>query len=131
MGTKMGQIAQCVSAADEQTRHANANWGPRSVVLAIQTHSDGVRRCAGWQPDPGRARLSRPAAAQTALGRVQASYPLLSQVKLTSLRPALHLSILTAMSSDAQAQGCSSSAQRDLGRTGPAETVDSRHLSPA
>ena len=87
-----------LSAPDEQTRHADANWGPRSVVLAIQTHSDGVRRRAGWQPDPGRARLSRPAAAQTALGRVQASYPLLSQVKLTSLRPALHLSILTAMS---------------------------------
>ena len=102
-----------LSAAAEQTRHVHANWGPRSVVLAIQTHSDGVRRCAGWQPDPGRARLSRPAAArprpehQTALGRVQASYPLLSQVKLTSLRPALHLSILTAMSSDAHAQGCS------------------------
>ena len=60
-----------LSAADEQTRYANSNWGPSSVVQTIQTHSDELTHAdvPDGSPDPGRAQPTRSFAAPTAHGR--------------------------------------------------------------
>ena len=69
--------------------------GPRSIVLVNQTHRRTLRRrTSEVSPYLARAQPTRPAACQTLLGRAQGSCPLLSQLPLSSPRPAPHLSML-------------------------------------
>ena len=94
----------------------------------MKTHSDDARRRAAelsrsWQgsvcatcrrPDSTLPATAIIAAALTAADKLAAPHP-------APQHPHRH-------SSACSAQSCSSSAQRDPGRTGPAETANRRHL---